>query len=208
MNCHAQLFARILEPWSQVLGLVKQILQWLRHSSSQHQDSHWNLHTRMMCRYNMQTNTGCYNTPQVVHNLPVHFYQLCLSPDRGPHLHWLRCASGLFSLLRYFTWIEDGLKAGMNLKADSWQQPTSLAHWISYFCSYLHRVHGWPFGSRLHHHLQVVFRELSVQAKRHTCLWIKSTHSSLTSCFLKPHIQKVKLWHKNNKAREKSVIFS
>lgn len=40
-------------------------------------------------------------------------------------------------------------------------------------CSHLHGVHSGPLGSGLHHHLQVVVWELSVQAKGHAHLWVK-----------------------------------
>lgn len=210
MNCRARLLARILEPQTQVLGLVKQMLQWLRHLLSSPSRFTLKFYIHGWCaditgRY---TQTCCYNTSHTVRNLPAYLYQLWVLAGVSTCTDYEMLRRFLaFLVIFYMDWRR--FKSRNEPESwTPWHPPTPLAHRLSHFGSYLHRVHGWPFGSRLHHHLQVVLGELSVQAKRHTCLWIKSTHWSVTSSFLKSHVLKVKLWHKNKKAREKRFVFN
>ena len=60
------------------------------------------------------------------------------------------------------------------------QPPQSFAKQPARLCSHLHGVHCRTFGSRLHHHLQIILWELSVQAEGHACLWMEHTHQSAT----------------------------
>ena len=88
-----------------------------------------------------------------------------------------------FCIVQYlacFTWNVDSLKNRNKSAKCLLQPPQPSAKQPARLCSHLHGVHCRTFGPRLHHHLQIVLWELSVQTEGHACLRMEHTHRSVT----------------------------